>query len=439
MKSQKIKLPLICTFCIFFIILLPCSDIKSQMFGGQIIRKKVKRIQIPASITIAQNQRYFIASAYDVNYLPYSAPVVAATSSSLNPDATNEPTVINVQGTISTSGITIQIPVTVTASATLPAFTQSISIPDSLTEDNIGRDVMLSWNTQSLTTSSKFITATIVSMGGTLNAKKLDINAGIGADYLGVLLGQFIYPFNSAGATTSYQLRIMPGIPDKMFGVADNTGSTTTHNMLYLPIQAEDGKIWLNNNLGAHYSNINHPNFNLVQQATSTLDFRAYGSLFQYGRKPDGHELVNYTSATSGTALNGTTATRSDNPTNALFITNRNFPDYDWRINPNNTLWNSVVSPNNPCPYGFRVPTISEVNAHIAAANITNLPTAYNSILKFPAAGNREREYGNVEVGTRNLSYNWSSINSYFYAITIIGNSTLDYKAQGFAVRCIKD
>jgi hypothetical protein len=436
MKSQKIKLPLICTFCIFCIILLPCSDIKSQMFGGQIIRKKVKRIQIPASITIAQNQRYFIASAYDVNYLPYSAPVVAATSSSLNPDATNEPTVINVQGTISSSGITIQIPVTVTASATLPAFTQSISIPDSLTEDNIGRDVMLSWNTQSLTTSSKFITATIVSMGGTLNAKKLDINAGIGADYLGVLLGQFIYPFNSAGATTSYQLRIIPGIPDKMFGIADNTGSTTTHNMLYLPIQAEDGKIWLNNNLGAHYSNINHPNFNLVQQATSATDFRAYGSLFQFGRKPDGHELVTYTSSTAGVGVNGTTATRSDNPTNALFIINTNVPDYNWRINIDNTLWNLVISPNNPCPSGFRLPSIAEVNALIAAANISNLSTAYNSILKIPAAGNRTRETGNVVVGAN--SYTWSSSLSYFFGSTYQGSGN-DYKAQGFAVRCIKD
>jgi hypothetical protein len=295
---------------------------------------------------------------------------------------------------------------------------------------------MLSWNTQSLTTSSKFITATIVSMGGTLNAKKLDINAGIGADYLGVLLGQFIYPFNSAGATTSYQLRIIPGIPDKMFGIADNTGSTTTHNMLYLPIQAEDGKIWLNNNLGAHYSNINHPNFNLVQQATSATDFRAYGSLFQFGRKPDGHELVTYTSSTAGVGVNGTTATRSDNPTNALFIINTNVPDYNWRINIDNTLWNLVISPNNPCPSGFRLPSIAEVNALIAAANISNLSTAYNSILKIPAAGNRTRETGNVVVGAN--SYTWSSSLSYFFGSTYQGSGN-DYKAQGFAVRCIKD
>lgn len=436
MKFQKYSFSIVAGFCITLTMLFPFNDIKSQMFGGQIIRKKVKRIQIPASITIAQNQRYFIASAYDVNYLPYSAPVVAATSSSLNPDATNEPTVINVQGTISTSGITIQIPVTVTASATLPAFTQSISIPDSLTEDNIGRDVMLSWNAQSLTTSSKFLTATIVSMGGTLNAKKLDVNAGIGSDYLGILLGQFIYPFNSAGATTSYQLRVIPGIPDKMFGVADNTGSTTTHNMLYLPIQAEDGKIWLNNNLGAHYSNINHPNFNLVQQATSATDFRAYGSLFQFGRKPDGHELVTYTSSTAGVGVNGTTATRSDNPTNALFIVNTNVPDYNWRINIDNTLWNTVVSPNNPCPSGFRLPSIAEVNALITAANISNLSTAYNSILKISAAGNRTRETGNVVVGAN--SYTWSSSLSYFFGSTYQGSGN-DYKAQGLAIRCIKD
>lgn len=406
------------------------------MFGGQIIRKKVKRIQIPASITIAQNQRYFIASAYDVNYLPYSAPVSVATTASFNPDATNESTVINVQGTISTTGITVRIPVTVTATASLPAFSQTISIPDNLTEDNIGRDVMLSWNTQSLTTSSKFITATIASMGGTLNAKKLDINAGIGADYLGILLGQFIYPFNSAGATTSYQLRVIPGIPDKMFGIADNTGSTTTHNMLYLPIQAEDGKIWLNNNLGAYYSNVNNASFNLAQQATSATDFRAYGSLFQFGRKPDGHELINYSSATSGTGVNGTTATRSDNPTNALFIINTNVPDYNWRINIDNTLWNTVVSPNNPCPSGFRLPSITEVNTLIAAANISNLSTAYNSILKIPAAGNRSNVSGSITVGS--VSYLWSSSMSYFFGSTYNGSGN-DYKAQGFAIRCIKD
>jgi hypothetical protein len=160
------------------------------------------------------------------------------------------------------------------------------------------------------------------------------------------------------------------------------------------------------------------------------------GSLFQFGRKPDGHELINYSSATSGTGVNGTTATRSDNPTNALFIINTNVPDYNWRINIDNTLWNTVISPNNPCPSGFRLPSIAEVNALIAAANISNLSTAYNSILKFPAAGNRTRETGNVIVGAN--SYTWSSSLSYFFGSTYQGSGN-DYKAQGLAIRCIKD
>ena len=106
--------------------------------------------------------------------------------------------------------------------------------------------------------------------------KKLDVNAGIGNDHLGVLLGYFYYPYNSLGKVSTYQVRDIPGIPDKRFGQYD-TGDAISyeHQFLYLPVTAEDGNIWLNNDLGADYANLNSSNFNLAQQGTSLTDYHA--------------------------------------------------------------------------------------------------------------------------------------------------------------------
>jgi hypothetical protein len=54
----------------------------------------------------------------------------------------------------------------------------------------------------------------------------------------------------------------------------------------------EDGKVWLNNNLGADYSNVSSSSFSPGTQATVYNDYHAYGSLFQWGRPADGHELI---------------------------------------------------------------------------------------------------------------------------------------------------
>jgi hypothetical protein len=56
------------------------------------------------------------------------------------------------------------------------------------------------------------------------------------------------------------------------------------------------GQIWMDRNLDA------------TQVATSSTDFRAYGSLFQWGRAADGHQLITWASASAGSAVNGTTS-----------------------------------------------------------------------------------------------------------------------------------
>ena len=105
----------------------------------------------------------------------------------------------------------------------------------------------------------------------------------------------------------------MTGIPDREFGDG-------AHDFLYLPVVAEDGNTWLNNNLGADYSNVNHASFDLTQQATAYDDHLAYGSLYQWGRFSDGHELITW-SGTSGTPVNGTTSTNANVPGHGDFIT----------------------------------------------------------------------------------------------------------------------
>jgi len=401
---------------------------------------------IPATITLGTSQTYFVASVYDQDYLPYTAPTSAATTATLAADGTSESLTVDVKGSITTTGVTVNIPATATGSGTLPAYSTTITIPAASTEDGISRQLNLSWTSQAYTSSTTYITATIKAVGGTLNAIQLDINAGIGSDYLGYLLGTFTYPYDNAGNTTTYKVRDIAAIPDKKF-VQYDSGNTSSyeHNFLYLPVTGEDGNIWLSNNLGADYTNLSSSSFSLTGQATAYNDYHAYGSLFQWGRNSDGHELVTWTSGTAGTVKYGTTSTLSstDTPSHALFIYNASSP-YDWRSPQNDNLWQGVSGTNNPCPSGFRVPTDAELTALVTAAGITNRSNAASSNLKFSSAGYRYSANGTLSTAGI-AGFYWSSSVSSAYAIqrrfysSWTDRNTSGPRASGISVRCIKD
>jgi len=411
--------------------------------GGKtcsLTRTVVAPITIPATITLAQDRVYMIASVYDQDYLPYTAPSGPATINTQAANGSNEATTVNVQGSITTTGVNVKIPVTATGSNTLPAYSTTITIPSSMTEDGISRDLTLTWAAQAYTSGTTAINATIAAVGGTLNAKKLDINAGIGNDALGVLIGQLTYPYNNAGNTTTYSVRVIAGIPDLNFG-------NGTHNFLYLPVQnPTTGATWLNNNLGANYSNVNHASFNLAQQASSSTDFNAYGSLIQWGRKTDGHELINRTGVSSSSGVNGTTTTLSDNPANNLFIRNSN-GTLDWRSSQNSTLWDGTNAVNNPCPVGYRLPTESEFNAEVLSWSSNNLAGAFASNLKLSTVGYRSNHDGIVYESGSNGIY-WTSTPNFTFSryleLRQFGNGAIvafdsKERSRGAAVRCIRD
>jgi len=99
------------------------------------------------------------------------------------------------------------------------------------------------------------------------------------------------------------------------------------------------GKTWMDRNLGAN------------RVALGSTDGIAYGSLYQWGRLRDGHE-----SRVSGTT---TTLSTTDEPGHSNFIISSSTP-FDWIDPQNDNLWQSEAGTNNPCPKGFRLPTITE-------------------------------------------------------------------------------
>jgi uncharacterized protein (TIGR02145 family) len=247
-----------------------------------------------------------------------------------------------------------------------------------------------------------------------------------------------------------------------MFGVTDNSGKADTHKFVYLPVTNPiTGRTWLNNNLGAEYARIASSDFTPTQPAKTYNDYKAYGSLFQGGRKADGHELMNWTSATVGTGVNATSAVKEDNPTSSGFITN-----IKWRENPKNTLWVSESGLNNVCPEGYRLPTGGPAEAdgikkewetEVNSWNITNtenyanttLEQAFNSTLKLSRAGYRQPTNASlVRTGTA-FDY-WSGSpkdtdNKLFvmYFNNDKGSTVRpfhnDSQGYGLSVRCIKD
>jgi uncharacterized protein (TIGR02145 family) len=351
---------------------------------------------------------------------------------------------LNIQGTLTPTGVQIKIPYTYTGSAAfpiaIPDYEQTVQIPANATEGQGAREVRFGFDNLSISSPTGFINAYLEVVGSTnLLVKRLDLQAGVGNDNMGALLAQFIYPISSNSAA-NFQYRAIAGIPD---------GNITdpSHRLLYFPVTGPDNRTWLNNNLGANYSNINNANFNPTSQAFGSTDFNAYGSLFQWGRYSDGHELVNWTSSTTATAPNAsiTTLSGSDQPGHSFFIRNVPvlFTPINWRSPPTG-LWGDANHTNNPCPLGYRVPNELEVNA-IRSLFISNAATAHASSLRLTVAGRRDgtTPFTNpVNQGvywtriTTPTSLNDSRALTFSATISNVSNIS---RGEGASVRCIRN
>jgi hypothetical protein len=181
------------------------------------------------------------------------------------------------------------------------------------------------------------------------------------------------------------------------------------------------GKTWMDRNLGAS------------QVATSSTDAAAYGDLYQWGRRSDGHQCRN--SATTATLSS------TDQPGHGDFITVSTSP-LDWRSPQNDNLWQGVIGVNNPCPSGYRLPTEPELNAELLSWGSNNAAGAFASPLKLPMAGLRG---GNGLLGNvGSLGFYWSSSVSGidFRNLVFISNFAIvsdGSRAFARSVRCLKE
>jgi uncharacterized protein (TIGR02145 family) len=236
---------------------------------------------------------------------------------------------------------------------------------------------------------------------------------------------------------------------------------------LYLPVtNLLTGRTWLNNNLGAEYADTRSANFNPAQQAIASNDYKAYGSLFQWGRKADGHELINWTKGTTGNAKHGITGYNIDEPKDTSFTIDKFVYDnvnqhneIDWREHSDDTLWANESSINNVCPVGYHVPTTGsdgtnkewavEVKSWNTDGDTTSVH-ALASTLRLPMSGHRHRVYGGiVEVGTTgyywSATVNISTTTGLHYVFSLLFNNSnvstdnSNRRRWGFNVRCIKD
>jgi hypothetical protein len=187
-------------------------------------------------------------------------------------------------------------------------------------------------------------------------------------------------------------------------------------------VNPSSGKIWMDRDLGAS------------QAATSTSDVLAYGDLYQWGRFSDGHQCRNSPTQTAKST--------TDQPGHNRFIlaTTGSFTE-DWRSPRNDNLWQGTNGINNPCPIGFRVPSLAEWNQEKWTWSTENLSGGFQA-LKLVSGGFRN---GSTVTGTTYAFY-WSrNVASGAY----VGNSQQVEIGSGFsesptlrinarAVRCLK-
>lgn len=191
------------------------------------------------------------------------------------------------------------------------------------------------------------------------------------------------------------------------------------------------GKTWMDRNLGAS------------QVATSPTNASSYGDLYQWGRGADGHQLR--TSQTT-TQLSGVLT-----PGHDMFIISGSSSDWRHKYHPKSEplVWNGLNGINNPCPKGFRLPTVVEWEAEFATWEpyqhgiTTHTQRAYNSVLKLPTAGSRVGSTGQLMWEGQNAYYSTSNSSKGLTSLLYFSAGELNIKtgnrSSGLSVRCIQN
>jgi uncharacterized protein (TIGR02145 family) len=231
--------------------------------------------------------------------------------------------------------------------------------------------------------------------------------------------GTAIFALNIGGQTCTFYFSVVSilSLQYPNGSVFCNSGPTAIVDVT----NPTTGKTWMDRNLGAS------------QVATSSMDANAYGDLYQWGRRSDGHQCR--------TSQIITTLSSLDQPNHGNFIKALNSP-YDWRSPQNSNLWQGVIGINNPCPSGYRIPSETELNAEYLTWSSNNAAGAFASPLKLPMAGYRNTAGSLNQIGSYALYWS-SAVNGtasryLYFGVGDLG-ITGSVRISGLSVRCIKN
>ena len=230
--------------------------------------------------------------------------------------------------------------------------------------------------------------------------------------------GTFQSTVTGLAGNTKYYVRAYATTSSETSYGEDKVFTTLPENT----VVGANGKVWMDRNLGAS------------QVAISSMDSVGFGDLYQWGRAKDGHQLR--TSATTATLAS------VDKPATSDFI-NVKTGTQDWRNPQNSTLWQGLNGTNNPCPTGFRLPTVAEWNLEIAGWSSNTNVGAFVSSLKLPMAGSRSASTGDISLAG-SAGYYWTSTVDGTRSRVVVINETQAFvstsvRGDGKSVRCIRN
>ena len=230
--------------------------------------------------------------------------------------------------------------------------------------------------------------------------------------------GTFQSTLTGLAGNTKYYVRAYATTSSETSYGEDKVFTTLPENT----VVGANGKIWMDRNLGAS------------RVATSSTDSVGFGDLYQWGRAKDGHQLR--TSATTATFAS------VDKPSTSDFI-NVKTGTQDWRNPQNSTLWQGVNGSNNPCPTGFRLPTVAEWNLEIEGWSGKNDVGAFASSLKLPLSGSRSTSTGDIALAGTGGYYWTSTVDGTRSRVVVISEAqafvSTSVRGDGKSVRCIRN
>ena len=197
------------------------------------------------------------------------------------------------------------------------------------------------------------ITGTLEVIDGTYNAPLLE--AGSADELIATI------PVQLTSAMTPFNLKVYAtgGVKDKQYNhETAGVAGRYDHRFVYSKIMTYDGQIWLDKNLGAYFADANRiADFGNDQtyekrDPTDGGDYRGLGSVFQWGREADGHELANWNTTDPNDGAGGAQfkyAHASQFPTGTVTDAWKRYNQTEYNAN--------VSSYTDPCPSGWHTPT----------------------------------------------------------------------------------